>query len=160
MFSSLANATYAALSRATLRTTTRRALTFRSTRMHRTADQLSGPNAAGSSRFAKSVACTIATAAGRPDPAQSIATVAVVRLPPLSSTSFHGGPDGPRRLAPLPPIRCPRSPLFFGPSGELGRLPTERDQVLAKDRCRYTLVATQRQRGRPTRRSLGDRDPL
>ncbi len=72
MFSSLANGTYAVPSPATLRTITRRALTFRSTRMHRTADQLSGPNAAGSSRFAKSVACTIATSAGRPDPAQSI----------------------------------------------------------------------------------------
>ena len=64
--------TYAAPSLATLRTTPRRALTFRSTRMHRTADQLSGPNAAGSSRFAKSVACTIATSTGRPDLAQSI----------------------------------------------------------------------------------------
>src|SRR5882724_4788133 len=72
MFSSLANGTYAAPSLATLRTTTRRALIFRWTRMHRTVDQLSGPNAAGSSRFAKSVACTIATSAGRPDPAQSI----------------------------------------------------------------------------------------
>src|SRR5438128_11604628 len=72
MFLSLANGTYAAPLPATLRTITRRALTFRSTRMHRTADQLSGPNAAGSSRFAKSVACTIATSAGRPDPAQSI----------------------------------------------------------------------------------------
>jgi hypothetical protein len=43
---------------------------------------------------------------------------------------------GPRRLAPLPPIRCVRFPLFFGLSGQLGRSPTERDQVLAKDRVR------------------------
>jgi hypothetical protein len=35
------------------------------------------------------------------------------------------GPYGPGRLAPLPPIRCPQSPLFFGLSGELGgRLPS------------------------------------
>src|SRR2546422_7934284 len=46
--------------------------TSRSTRMRPTAAQLSGRNSARSSRFAKSVASTIATSAGRPDPAQSV----------------------------------------------------------------------------------------
>ena len=41
----------------------------------------------------------------------------------------------PRRLAPLPPIRCPQSPFLFGLSREHGMSPTERDRVLARDRC-------------------------
>src|SRR5437867_4317351 len=40
--------------------------------MHPTAGQLSGRNSAESSRFAKSVAYTIATSDGRPDPVQSV----------------------------------------------------------------------------------------
>ena len=54
------------------RTITGRVLTSRSARMHPTAGQLSGRNSAESSRFAKSVAYTIATSDGRPDPAQSV----------------------------------------------------------------------------------------
>ena len=99
-----------------------------------TADQLSGPKAAGSSRFAKSVACTIATSAGRPDPAQSIRHR---RRRPSASFELHLVPWWVLMVQggwlPLPPIRCPRARLFFGLSGELGRSPTERDQVLAKD---------------------------
>src|SRR5436189_189501 len=56
----------------TSRTITGRVLTSRSARMHPTAGQLSGRNSAESSRFAKSVAYTIATSDGRPDPVQSV----------------------------------------------------------------------------------------
>ena len=53
-------------------TTTGRVLTSRSTRMRPTAGELSGRNSAGSSRFAKSVASTIATSDGPPDPAEPV----------------------------------------------------------------------------------------
>ncbi len=65
--------------------------------MHPTAGQLSGRNSAGSSRFAKSVAYTIATSDGRPDPAQSVRhararpSVRLLRRPTLSSTAFRRG---------------------------------------------------------------------
>src|SRR5438128_1821706 len=106
--------------------------------MHRTAGQLSGPRSVGSSRFAKSVACTIATSAGQPDPAQSVRTpghvlpsgcsAALPRAPPLSVV----GPDVPtKRLAPLPVI-C-SLPAFPRLSREHRPLPTEWDEVLAKD---------------------------
>ena len=54
---------------------TRRVLTSRSKRMRHTAAQLSGLNSARSSRFAKSVASTIATSDGPPDPAEPVRAV-------------------------------------------------------------------------------------
>src|SRR5206468_12169716 len=69
---SLANGTCAAPWLATSRTITGRVLTSRWTRMHPTAGQLSGRNSAASSRFAKSVAYTIATSDGRPVHALSV----------------------------------------------------------------------------------------
>src|SRR2546425_2293335 len=114
--------------------------------MHRTAGQLSGPRSVGSSRFAKSVACTIATSAGQPDPAQSVRTpghvlpsgcsAALPRAPPLSVV----GPDVPtKRLAPLPVI-C-SLPAFPRLSREHRPLPTEWDEVLAKDTRRLCSTA-------------------
>jgi len=67
--SSLANSTCAVPWLATSRTTTERALTCRSKRMRPTAGQLSRRSSVGSSRFVKSVASTIATSDGRPEPA-------------------------------------------------------------------------------------------
>ena len=76
-----------------------RALTSRSTRMHPTAGQLSGGTSAGSFPSPKSVACTIATSDGRPDPAQSVrharARPSVSALP-RAFTSFRGGRMAPK----------------------------------------------------------------
>src|SRR5438093_2125234 len=83
---------------ATSRTTTGRALTCRSTRMRPTAGQVSSRNSAGLSRFAKSVASTIATSAGRPDAAQPVHHAGDARVRPLAAhlgpLSFAGGPRG------------------------------------------------------------------
>src|SRR5882724_1581566 len=118
MYSSLANGTCAAPWLATSRTTTGPVLTSRSTRMRPTADQLSGRNSARSSRFAKSVASTIATSAGRPDPAQSVRHDRArpsVRLlaapPPKGPASFSGGSTDPHCWPPLclpSPKRSPK----------------------------------------------------
>src|SRR6266516_3193932 len=61
-----------------------------------------------------------------------LTTVAVVRLPPLSSTSFHGGSSWSPGGWPLP-LSTVSSLLW--PIARAHRMwPTERDQVLAKDR--------------------------
>src|SRR5437667_12109870 len=101
MSSSLANGTCAAPWLATSRTTTGRVLTSRSTRMRPTAGELSGENSAGSSRFAKSVASTIATSDGPPDPAepvrddQSRPSVRLLAAPPQTLRIVQWWPDGP-----------------------------------------------------------------
>ena len=104
----LGDGTCAAPWLATSRTTTGRVLTSRSTRMRPTAAQLSGRNSARSSRFAKSVASTIATSAGRPDPAQSVRHDRArpsVRLlaapPPKGPASFSGDSTDPHCWPPL-----------------------------------------------------------
>src|SRR5213594_3068065 len=83
--------------------------------MRPTAAQLSGRNSARSSRFAKSVASTIATSDGRPDPAHSVRHDRArpsVRLlaapPPKGPASFSGGPTG--RTA-CPPLQSPQRSL-------------------------------------------------
>src|SRR5438093_3805106 len=113
---SSANSTCAVPWLATSRTTTGRALTCRSTRMRPTAGQLSSRNSAGLSRFAKSVASTIATSDGRPDAAQPVHHAGDSRVRPLAAhlgpLSFAGGPQGrgPKRLAVLSPTRYRESP--------------------------------------------------
>src|SRR6266404_3382895 len=103
MYSSLANGTCAAPWPATSRTTTGRVLTSRSTRMRLTAAQLSGRNSARSSQFAKSVASTIATSDGPPDPAEPVhddqshpsVRLLAAHLPTLGTLqSWPGGPAG------------------------------------------------------------------
>src|SRR5438445_11208981 len=135
MSSSLANATCAAPWLATSRTTTGRVLTSRSTRMRPTAGELSGRNSAESSRFGKSVASTIATSDGPPDPAEPVRGLQsrpFVRLraapPPKRYASFSGGP--PHLLA-TPPVYSLRAFLGLSPRASAS---TERDEVLAKDR--------------------------
>ena len=92
---------------ATLRTTTRRALTCRSTRMRPTPGQLSGRNSGGSSRFAKSVASTIATSAERPDPATSPPRWGPLVRPLAAHLGLPStvGRMGLKRLTVLPPTR-------------------------------------------------------
>src|SRR5437899_3297706 len=91
------------------RTTTGRVLTSRSKRIRHTAAQLSGLNSARSSRFAKSVASTIATSDGRPDPAQSVRhdrarpPVRLLAAPPPKGPASLWRPDGPALLA-SPPV--------------------------------------------------------
>src|SRR5438093_978068 len=140
MSSSLANGTCAAPWLATSRTITGRVLTSRSTRMHPTAGQLSGRNSAESSRFAKSVAYTIATSDGRPDPAQSVRhdrarpSVRLLAAPtPKRSAAFSGGPTD---LLAAPPVRS--LPAFLGLSREHRPSSTEWDEVLAKDRAQLS----------------------
>src|SRR2546428_4622609 len=135
MSSSLANGTCAAPWLATSRTTTGLVLTSRSTRMHPTAGQLSGRNSAGSSRFAKSVASTIATSDGPPDPAESVRddrarpSVRLLAPTPKRSASFSGGPAD---LLAAPPIYSLLA--FLGLSREHRPSSTEWDDGLAKDR--------------------------
>src|SRR2546428_863689 len=137
MSSSLANGTCAAPWLATSRTTTGLVLTSRSTRMHPTAGQLSGRNSAGSSRFAKSVASTIATSDGPPDPAESVRddrarpSVRLLAPTPKRSASFSGGPAD---LLAAPPIYSLLA--FLGLSREHRPSSTEWDEVLAKDKSR------------------------
>src|SRR5438128_7122086 len=137
MSSSLANGTCAAPWLATSRTTTGLVLTSRSTRMHPTAGQLSGRNSAGSSRFAKSVASTIATSDGPPDPAESVRddrtrpSVRLLAPTPKRSASFSGGPTD---LLAAPPVYSLLA--FLGLSREHRPSSTEWDEVLAKDRYR------------------------
>src|SRR3989442_1685801 len=139
MSSSLANGTCAAPWLATSRTTTGRVLTSRSTRMHPTAGQLSGRNSAGSSRFAKSVASTIATSDGPPDPAESVRddrtrpSVRLLAPTPKRSASFSGGPTD---LLAAPPVYSLLA--FLGLSREHRPSSTEWDEVLAKDKLRET----------------------
>src|SRR3989475_1868701 len=134
MSSSLANATCAAPWLATSRTTTGRVLTSRSTRMHPTAGQLSGRNSAGSSRFANSVASTIATSDRPPDPAESVRddrtrpSVRLLAPTPKRSASFSGGPTD---LLAAPPVYSLLA--FLGLSREHRPSSTEWDEVLAKD---------------------------
>src|SRR3989441_11027576 len=134
MSSSLANGTCAAPWLATSRTTTGRVLTSRSTRMHPTAGQFSGRNSAGSSRFAKSVASTIATSDGPPDPAESVRddrcrpSVGLLPPTPKRSASFSGGPTV---LLAAPPVYSLLA--FLGLSREHRPSSTEWDEVLAKD---------------------------
>src|SRR6266850_4926197 len=112
--------------------------------MHRTAGQLSGPHSVGSSRFAKSVACIIATSAGRPDPAQSVRhararpSVRLLRRPTLSSAAFVRGSGWAQSgwLAFLRPVVYSLL-TFLGPSGQHRPSSTEWDEVLAKDRRRH-----------------------
>src|SRR3989441_13243642 len=79
--------------------------------MRPTAAQLSGRNSARSSRFAKSMASTIATSDGRPDPLNRFATIGPV-LPEAARrptpkggepTDPHCGPPSPK-LRPAPVI--------------------------------------------------------
>src|SRR2546427_1792037 len=112
--------------------------------MRPTAAQLSGRNSARSSQFAKSVASTIATSDGPPDPAEPVRddqSHPSVRLlaapPPKGPASFSGGPTGPHCL---PPLLSTVSSTFLGLSRE--RRPsssTEWDEVLAKDRISALL---------------------
>ena len=98
----------------TSRTTTERAPTCRSTRMRPTAGSLNRRNSAGSSRFAKSVASTIATFGWRPDTAHPFPTLApeyaARRAPWAPLLRLVGSGSGPNRLAVLPPTRRGVSP--------------------------------------------------
>src|SRR2546426_1103486 len=108
--------------------------------MHPTAGQLSGRNSAASSRFAKSVACTIATSDGRPDPAQSVRHSRARSLrqaapPPTSSTASFVRGSGWPQSGWLPCVRPVVYSLlaFLGLSGQHRPSSTEWDEVLAKD---------------------------
>ena len=83
------------------------ALTCRSTRMRPTPGQLSGRNSGGSSRFAKSVASTIATSAERPDPATSPPRWGPLVRPLAAHLGLPStvGRMGLKRLTVLPPTR-------------------------------------------------------
>src|SRR2546426_9467229 len=102
--------------------------------MHPTAGQSSGRNSAGSSRFAKSVASTIATSDGPPDPAESVRddrappSRRLLAPPPKRSASFSRGPAD---LLAAPPIYSLLA--FLGLSREHRPSSTEWDEVLAKD---------------------------
>src|SRR5437667_2556881 len=158
MSSSLANGTCAAPWLATSRTTTGRVLTSRSTRMHPTAGQLSGRNSAGSSRFANSVASTIATSDRPPDPAESVRddrtrpSVRLLAPTPKRSASFSGGPTD---LLAAPPVYSLLA--FLGLSREHRPSSTEWDEVLAKDKSPLATDSAKRrttnlaQRARHTR---------
>src|SRR2546425_8064425 len=141
MSSSLANGTCAAPWLATSRTTTGRVLTSRSTRMHPTAGQFSGRNSAGSSRFAKPVASTIATSDGPPDPAESFRddgsrpSVRLLARTPKRSASCSGGPTD---LLAVPPVYSLLA--FLGLSREHRPSSTEWDEVLAKDTLSQALA--------------------
>src|SRR5207244_7778898 len=117
--SSLANGTYAAPWLATSRTTTGRVLTSRSTRMRPSAGQLRGRDSAESSRFGKSVASTIATSDGPPDPAepvrdvQSRPSVTLLTAPPANAPQ----PSVVARRTCWPPS-CLQSPSVLGLSRE------------------------------------------
>ena len=95
------------------------------------AGELSGRNSAGSSRFAKSVASTIATSDGPPDPDESVrdnqSRPSVRLLAPHAS--FSGGPTD---LLAAPPVYSLLA--FLGLSREHRPSSTEWDEVLAKDR--------------------------
>src|SRR5207249_1270057 len=108
--------------------------------MHPTAGQLSGRNSAGSSRFAKSVASTIATSDGPPDPAepvrddQSRPSVRLLATPPTNAR--HRSVVARRTCWPAyRSLACRES---------IGRPSTEWDDVLAKDTTRlgFTLDLT------------------
>ena len=96
------------------RTTTRRALTSRSTRMPPTVAQLSGQNSARSSRLAKSVAFTIATSDERPDGAQAVHHAEDPWVTTLAAypglLSLFGEPGIAARLVALPPTGDRESP--------------------------------------------------
>src|SRR5437870_2944134 len=102
--------------------------------MHPTAGQLSGRNSAGSSRFAKSVASTIATSDGPPDPAESVRddrarpSVRLLAPAPKRSASLSGGPTD---LLAAPPVYSLLA--FLGLSREHRPSSTEWDEVLPKD---------------------------
>src|SRR2546427_1359106 len=160
---SSANSTCAVPWLATSRTTTGRALTCRSTRMRPTAGQLSSRNSAGLSRFAKSVASTIATSDGRPDAAQPVHHAGDSRVRPLAAhlgpLSFAGGlgvaaPSGwpcHLRLAIESPRACLALSRGHGPSS------TEWDEILAKDKGK--LVENQdRVPGARAGQESGDQD--
>src|SRR5436309_1018273 len=108
--------------------------------MRPTVAQLSGRNSARSSRFAKSVASTIATSAGRPDPAQSVRhdrarpSVRLLAAPTLSSAAFVRG----SRWAQSGWLPCVRPVVysllaFLGLPGQHRPSSTEWDEILAKD---------------------------
>src|SRR3989442_10430273 len=105
--------------------------------MHPTAGQSSGRNSAGSSRFAESVASTMATSDGPPDRAESVRddrarpSVRLLAPTPKRSASFSGGPAD---LLAAPPIYSLLA--FLGLSREHRPSSTEWDEVLAKDRHR------------------------
>src|SRR5206468_2681053 len=108
----------------------------RSTRMRPTAGQLSSRNSAGLSRFAKSVASTIATSDGRPDAAQPVHHAGDSRVRPLAAhlgpLSFADGPRGrgPKQLAVPPPTRYRESRACLALSRGHGPLSTEWDEIL------------------------------
>src|SRR5439155_17252288 len=116
--------------------------------MRPTVAQLSGRNSARSSRFAKSVASTIATSAGRPDPAESVRhdrarpSVRLLAAPTLSSAAFVRGSRWPQSGW-LPCVRPVVYSLlaFLGLSGQHRPSSTEWDEVLAKDRSFGRLLA-------------------
>src|SRR3989442_1342503 len=105
--------------------------------MRPTAGQLSGRNSAGSSRFAKSVASTIATSDGPPDPDESVrdnqSRPSVRLLAPHAS--FSGGPTD---LLAAPPVYSLLA--FLGLSREHRPSSTEWDEVLAKDTLSQALA--------------------
>src|SRR5437867_12922558 len=91
--------------------------------MRPTAAQLSGRNSARSSRFAKSVASTIATFDGRPDPAHSVRhdrarpSVSPLAAPlPKWLASFSGALTSPHSS---PPLLSTVSYTFLGVSRDL-----------------------------------------
>jgi hypothetical protein len=115
-----------------------RALTSRSTRMRPTAAQLSGRNSARSSRFAKSVASTIATSDGQPDPAQpvrhgrALPPVRPLAAPPPKKVRPPSVAARLTRTAGLPScLQSPKRSLRL--SREHRPSSTRADEVLAKE---------------------------
>src|SRR2546425_6102561 len=120
--------------------------------MHPTAGQWSGGTSAGSFPSPKSVACTIATSDGRPDPAQSVrharARPSVSALP-RTFTSFRGGVDGWSLRSVWPKIWLPSSDstvhrLLAFPwrvTRALAARSTELAEILAKDRRKGEIIS-------------------
>ena len=88
--------------------------------MRPTPGQLSGRNSGGSSRFAKSVASTIATSAERPDPATSPPRWGPLVRPLAAHLGLPStvGRMGLKRLTVLPPTRYRRFPGVPWPVAE------------------------------------------
>src|SRR5712691_451356 len=115
--------------------------------MHPTDGQSSGGSSARSSRFPKSVGCTIATSGGRPDLASPAPSCPIssprsapsfgqaARRPHPELCLFPRGSDGPKLPTAPPPTRCLQSPGVPGLSRERGSSSTESDAVWAKDRA-------------------------
>src|SRR6267142_3983360 len=147
MSSSSANSTSAVPWLATSRTTTGRALTCRSTRTRPTAGQLSSRNAAGSSRFVKSVASTIATSDARPDAAQLVhhaGPSGQAARPHVALLSAVVGPD----VAALRGWLCYLRPVIKSPPnapwpvGSTAASSIEWDEILAKDKATHNEIDT------------------